>query len=363
MSIKVSGTSTHRRWHRAIAGAQADVLVFSPYLTSRTAEWVVGAGKALTVYTCFNIEAFIAGASSLDTLARLLRRGVKLFHLPDLHAKVVTDRRTILFIGSQNLTRRGTKNKEATLWTNDSAALGDFDRLFGSWIAERVCITKEMIDDARRLIRPLKKAALALAAAAEVVQQQVEAGEQERQERLRKQHQQAHAEYERQEVERYRRNMRWRLEALGEDVTPLELARQIVRSAIWWTSHSSGRPVRARGHAERISERDPGRRLELGSNYFAVGKFVQKAKAALWRYFDSLDEWGWLSFHQEGELLPWKLDEELRGDVSSSVEHANGTEYHQYPVGADGYMRFGTQAVSVSECVRVMLDAVRLRPR
>ena len=32
----------------------------------------------------------------------------------------------------------------------------------------------------------------------------------------------------------------------------------------------------------------------------------------------------------------------------SSVEHANGTEYHQYPGGEDGCIRFGTQAVSVA---------------
>ena len=116
------------------------------------------------------------------------------------------------------------------MWTDDSAALSEFDQLFGVWIAEKVCITEGMIDDARRLIRPLRKAALALAAAADEIQQRVEVGEQERQERLRIQRQQAQAEHERQEVERYRRNMRWRLEDLGEGVGPVELARELLVS-------------------------------------------------------------------------------------------------------------------------------------
>lgn len=38
-----------------------------------------------------------------------------------------------------------------------------------------------------------------------------------------------------------------------EETIPLEVARRFLRATAWWLTHSSGSPVRAPGHADRIS--------------------------------------------------------------------------------------------------------------
>ena len=64
------------RWKQALRGA-CRVLVLSPYLTSKTAEAILGMtpGEHCEVYTVFQAENFASGASSIDTLARLQEHG------------------------------------------------------------------------------------------------------------------------------------------------------------------------------------------------------------------------------------------------------------------------------------------------
>ena len=101
------------------------VLLLSPYLTSRTAEAVLltTLGKRCEVYTRFRTEDFATGASSIRTLGRLQEHGCTLYELPSLHAKVFLVPGLFASIGSQNLTRQGTLNKEATTVFTDPRAV------------------------------------------------------------------------------------------------------------------------------------------------------------------------------------------------------------------------------------------------
>src|SRR5687767_5711142 len=87
------GKSVVSAWTRASGSSAQTVLAFSPYVTSETAERVLyrhGDVKGrCTLYTLFDAEVFVNGSSTLGTLRRLLRAGVRLYALDDLHAKMV----------------------------------------------------------------------------------------------------------------------------------------------------------------------------------------------------------------------------------------------------------------------------------
>ena len=68
-----------------------------PDITSKTADSVLGnmSGGQCEVNTLFEMDVFAAGASSLSTLTKLMDQGHRLFHLPNLHAKLVALSRPI----------------------------------------------------------------------------------------------------------------------------------------------------------------------------------------------------------------------------------------------------------------------------
>ena len=78
-------------------------------------------------------------------------------------------------------------------------------------------------------------------------------------------------------------------------------------------------------------------------------------------YFDRFTAWDWIGPYTERDIVPQWVIEELMADVQSSVEHQNGDDYPNYRKDANGYMRFGTQIVSVLDCVRTVLNATGLR--
>jgi phosphatidylserine/phosphatidylglycerophosphate/cardiolipin synthase-like enzyme len=113
---KIYVRSVIRRAKEEIKNAPNKVLVFSPYLTSNTAETVVhyAIQDNSEIYTTFRAETFASGGSSLKTIRKLHEMGLKIYCLAKLHAKIVlTDK--VAIVGSQNLTRGGTLNQEVSV--------------------------------------------------------------------------------------------------------------------------------------------------------------------------------------------------------------------------------------------------------
>jgi hypothetical protein len=165
--IRFHARGVHRIWKKAVSDCGADLLVFSPYLTSGIAESVLGRSAKAQVHTVFDVENFASGASSLSTLRAIIKAGHALFHVQKLHAKVVLDPKRFVSIGSQNITRGGTRNHEITATFHDSESAGKVNALIAPWLEERVPITVEMIDEMEALFEPaalLFKAAQARAA-------------------------------------------------------------------------------------------------------------------------------------------------------------------------------------------------------
>jgi phosphatidylserine/phosphatidylglycerophosphate/cardiolipin synthase-like enzyme len=119
LSMELYLRNIARRWKKEFSVEAERKLIFSPYVTSSTAESVVGQSGPCEIHTEFSVELFASHASSLETLRLLMDRGHKLFHVTNLHAKVFLIPRQFASVGSQNLTLGGTTNREASVVLQD----------------------------------------------------------------------------------------------------------------------------------------------------------------------------------------------------------------------------------------------------
>ena len=92
----------------------SEILAASPYVTEGRL-FKKCSPKVASLYTDFNALSFISGASNLRILKLLLEKGVAIYHVDFLHAKVVMINGEHFSLGSQNLTVRSrSKNIEAS---------------------------------------------------------------------------------------------------------------------------------------------------------------------------------------------------------------------------------------------------------
>jgi hypothetical protein len=136
-----------RRWKKE-ASKSEELVFFSPYITSSTAETVLllDGGPDCTIYTCFNAENFACRASSLKTLKKLIQNGCELFHIEGLHAKVMIND-DFISVGSQNLTNKGRTNLEASFCSQDPSFIRYGQNAIEDWISLAEEITLKMIED------------------------------------------------------------------------------------------------------------------------------------------------------------------------------------------------------------------------
>lgn len=146
--------SIDRRWRKALGRAASAAKVFSPFITSNTAESVTAQldGRASEIHTVFKVELFAMGSSSLSTLKKLIDQGHSLYHVERLHAKIVLVPGEFASLGSQNLTRGGTKNKEASAAFTDERRVKLIEKSIRPWIEARTPITSQMVSDMENLL-------------------------------------------------------------------------------------------------------------------------------------------------------------------------------------------------------------------
>ncbi len=147
-----------RRWKKEVSKNREKAYIFSPYITSSTAESVLSqvSGIELEIYTLFSAELFSSKASSIKTIKNISNLGHKIFHLPNLHAKIVLMPEVFASVGSQNLTSSGTKNKEASIVVLDKKIISQIHKEIQYWIQERIPVTAEMIDAMENDLAPLE---------------------------------------------------------------------------------------------------------------------------------------------------------------------------------------------------------------
>lgn len=155
-SVKFYANAT-RAWNVAAQGESISPLLISPYITSTIAR-TIGRRHVASIYTLFDAELFARGASSLSTLEALIKDGHSVYFLPDVHAKVMLFGNQIATVGSQNLTRRGTKNKELTAAFNDNQEILKIRSLTDSWLTLAEPITLAMILAMKQKLPPIRRA-------------------------------------------------------------------------------------------------------------------------------------------------------------------------------------------------------------
>lgn len=324
--------SIDRRWKKEVASAEESIIFLSPYLTSNTANLVLNdANPDITqVYTVFSFQNFSFGSSSIKTFKSLIKARIKLFHIAKLHAKILIVDGRFASIGSQNLTFGGTRNKEASIVLSDRDQVTTLYKLIGTWMAEAIPISEEMVLLAEDFIYPLQNKIQSttneVSEAEEEFWYQLELGK--LQSRLTE---------VRQKLEGYFDNA-------GEVIIEKEVAQYLVRQSAWWLKHPAGYAVRAPRHASNIYGSNRDWRIDFGANSFLVGRAAVRCLRTVKDAIDRIDR---------GELISYKdIRSRMFHNIWGSVANFEGVEYEGFYSAIEGNdIVFGTQSVDVSDFI------------
>lgn len=134
------------------------------------------------------------------------------------------------------------------------------------------------------------------------------------------------------------------LEDFGErGSVPLRVAQRLVSESAWWYGHPQG-PARAPKHYERIRPGPHGWELEFGANCFLVEKAIARCKDRIVQAIGT-------ALASGSRVDGTALRKDMALAVRASVANYNGEEYSGFYDASDGFMHFGTQAISVNAFV------------
>lgn len=359
MSQNIYLRSVHKRWQQALAKSQVRAVICSPYLTPKIAFSVAQASspERCEIYTRFSLEDFASGASSLQVVGSFVERGYRVFEIKALHAKILLASGEFVSIGSQNLTARGVRNREATYCSEDTAEVELVEEMLRPWIDDATPITVEMVAEALQVLGPIEKEFRRLQRAAASAEAKIRAAQAMRDERTRLaqvvRDVAVRLEAERRfEADRVRRAIAYTAKNIIERSAPegdvsLDLAKAFIRRSTWWHSHSSGSPVQASGFANRITGHSGDWRVKFGANSFLVGRAISKCNEILRQYIDG--------FEAGSAIKPSLMVGLLRMAISSSVAGYDGMGLGRYPITGDDMM-FGTMSIDVKFFIRELLE-------
>jgi hypothetical protein len=132
------------------------------------------------------------------------------------------------------------------------------------------------------------------------------------------------------------------------ETVPLDYAEEFVRRSAWWHTHSSGNPVRAPKHAERIYKSHHGWAIDFGANTFLVGKAIARCNNEINAYIDAA---------VRGDIPDLdELKSKLRMHICGAVANNDGYEYEGYYPLEGQDMMFGAQSIDVNDGVKYVLQ-------
>lgn len=257
------GKGLDSAWRKATVGSE--LIILSPYVTSRTAEQVVAAAGPCRIYTLFDLDTFAQRSSSLSTLKRLIDTGHRVYCLRDLHAKVVIAPEGFASVGSQNLTQAGTRRREISATFTDARVPESLLKIIEPWLTEAWLVTPDDVADMEKDLKPLLKAYKAVQEQAQEGQSRFEARRQQREERQR-------AEAERQSRLDAQRERAARLIRLSEYVARSRQPGDEVKATVY-SSYSEGRrdnllfSLTVRAHQTLTEWNINGRTIELENQH------------------------------------------------------------------------------------------------
>ena len=142
-----------KKW-LSIKERQNDIVIFSPYITSDILPRICLNNKnsIVSVYTNFSIDSFIGGSSDIQQLITLKKLDARLFHIDNLHAKMFLIKNEFATIGSQNFTKKGTKNIEINATINSPDKINELQNGIAEWCENAVEITKDKLQSVLSLL-------------------------------------------------------------------------------------------------------------------------------------------------------------------------------------------------------------------
>ena len=135
------------------------------------------------------------------------------------------------------------------------------------------------------------------------------------------------------------------------ETIPEELAQDFLRESCWWLTHSSGTPVRAPGHADRMYlDKRHGWAVDFGANTFLVGKAIERSAKKLKEFLDAAAS--------AGQPPIEELKRNLRDAIAGAVSNYDGNEYAgYYPINGNE-LTFGAQAIDLDDAVSYLITKV-----
>jgi len=344
-------------WSGTLKQCGETARIFSPYLTSGLAEEVLDSDEPANVeiHTRFDIEAFACGASSLATVRLLAERKYPLYDVPRLHAKVFEHPDGFATIGSQNLTQRGTRNRETTVVIRDAEALERLRIQLDRWVKDRRPITLEMIAEAEAAIVDLERAFKSLRRACLKIEreafeaQSIRDAEAQRAVAETARRQRMEAMTAKLRLSSYQRERTARLAKLGDDdAVPYEACYYVAWNAMDWFINGVWRT--SPGDAKSLVDGKYGSEIRLGgktANRFCVTLVILYCRDALRKLFPEDRPRDNLTAGEIKELESWIQYAFIRHDG----ERFSGP----YPLGDCGRYWLGNHCVSPTRTVDAIL--------
>ena len=369
--------SIDRRWKKEVYLATQKVIVLSPYLTPNTADIILNnldIANNSEIYTVFSVKNFVSGGSSIKTLKLLHERGFNLYHLPRLHAKMLIVPGKFASIGSQNFTKNGVRNKEASIVVCDPTEVDKIHNLVKKWLINKQKISSQMIKSVdnsllalRRKICPIWRESNNL----EVKIWQDEARRLEK-EKVEIEHpieikKETKVSKQKEVESLLQKDRQWQQlidEARNRVIKISEyekiersIAENFIANSVYWYDHKCGRPVKAPGHSNNIYGNENNWKIDFGANTFLISKAILQCQKELMSFLD-LSAYGYYSSLIDLRIL---LESRLR----SAVANYNGNEYESpYPLIQDKhrnkFMKFGSQAIKLDDLINEIFKLAKL---
>ncbi len=159
-ALRFHAGALSQQWVKVLKSATGEVLAFSPYITpSPVTRALAEKGASCKLYTEISAKTYVSRGSELSCLKALRTAGVQVFHLERLHAKVLFIRENnFVTVGSQNMTKRGTQNLEATVVFSSSKEVAQ--RTWAElepWTKVAKLVTPQVVADLEAAVEALKQ--------------------------------------------------------------------------------------------------------------------------------------------------------------------------------------------------------------
>ena len=147
-------------WKKLVASSQHSITIFTPYFDSTIRTLLKSCTlpkDRVKIITVFDPETLLHLIQQLKASKSLIEDDFKLWHLPGLHAKILISDQSKVVLGSQNFTRRGRRNKEASVVSPISLEGSRFMAQIQKWQAEATDIRIDLIEELLECLKPLEK--------------------------------------------------------------------------------------------------------------------------------------------------------------------------------------------------------------